>query len=155
MSVWPVAFAALLYYEGPICIKKKVSAWHTAFGRERQFPIDMAGFATNLKLLLNNPGAAFTRSKFGFMETNFLKQLQVSVEELECKGEESMEVCVGRELEVPVYIVVTIFCWSLRLWCGMSRQRLQTCRMKGGLPPTSSLKHNFLHRTLLPQCCFS
>ena len=96
LSVWPVAFTAKLYYEGPLCAKGRVSAWHTAFAKERPFPIDMAGFATNLKLLLDNPGVVFTRSQIGYMESNFLKQFPVSVEEVECKGNGSMEVCVGR-----------------------------------------------------------
>ena len=93
MSLWPVAFTSKLYYEGPICVRGKVSAWHTAFAKDREFPIDMAGFAVNLRLLLENPSVHFIRYKFNYMETAFLEQLKILVEEMECRGgEESKEV---------------------------------------------------------------
>lgn len=90
--MWPVAFTAKLYYEGPICVRGKVSAWHTAFAKEREFPIDMAGFAVNLGLLLENPSVRFIRYKFNYMETAFLEQLKIPVQEMECRGEETKEV---------------------------------------------------------------
>ena len=35
VSVWPVAFAARLKYEGPECKDGVVSAWHVDWGAER------------------------------------------------------------------------------------------------------------------------
>ena len=70
-----------------------MSAWHTAFAKDRKFPIDMAGFAVNLSLLLENPSVRFIRYKYNYMETAFLEQLKIPVEEMECRGgEESKEV---------------------------------------------------------------
>ena len=43
VSIWPVAFAGMLYYEGPVCRNGTVIKWHTSFRPSRPFPVDMAG----------------------------------------------------------------------------------------------------------------
>ncbi len=91
--MWPVAFAARLHYEGPVCVQgQKVTAWHTTFAKERDFPIDMAGFAVNLELILKYSGAEFRRSRSGWLETDFLHQLDITVEDLECRDGHLKEV---------------------------------------------------------------
>ncbi len=103
MSVWPVAFAAKLYYEGPMCVQgQKVTAWHAGYGKEREFPIDMAGFAVNLELILKYSGAEFTRSKSGWLETNFLLQLGVTIQDLECRDGGLKEVGFVQQCSQPI-----------------------------------------------------
>lgn len=85
VSIWPVAFAAKLYYEGPLCVQGGVTAWHTGYAKDRDFPIDMAGFAVNLKLILEHSGAQFRQSRSGWLETDFLHELGVTAEDLECR----------------------------------------------------------------------
>ena len=82
--MWPVSFAAKLKYEGPMCVEGKVTAWHTAFTRHRAYPVDMATFAVNLQLLLDNPTAQFPRDKYDYVETDFLEQLPISEKDLKC-----------------------------------------------------------------------
>ena len=82
--MWPVVFIAKLKYEGPMCVEGKVTAWHTAFARHRAYPVDMAAFAVNLQLLLDNPSARFSRTKHDYLETDFLQQLPLSEEDLKC-----------------------------------------------------------------------
>ena len=43
VSIWPVAFAGMLRYEGPVCKGGAVIKWHTSFRPDRPFPVDMAG----------------------------------------------------------------------------------------------------------------
>ena len=66
------------------------SIWATA----RRIPIDMAGFAVNLRLILTRPEVWIGRdvhgedSKVGQLETNFLEHF-TSREKLECRGSNS------------------------------------------------------------------
>lgn len=45
MSVWPVGICGGLRWEGPVCENGAVKRWHTAWAKERPFPIDFAGTA--------------------------------------------------------------------------------------------------------------
>ena len=59
----------------------------------RTFPIDMAGFAVNLRLILENSLAHFGRTLSGeisrkaHLETDFISLFRIPQEELECMSD--------------------------------------------------------------------
>ncbi|BHF72246.1 Galactosylgalactosylxylosylprotein 3-beta-glucuronosyltransferase 1 [Sparganum proliferum] len=79
VSTWPVAFVGGLPWEG--CVTKPyephvIERMWAVFKPWRVFPVDMAGFAVNLDLILSYPTAEFVyHKKPGLLETEFLKQL--------------------------------------------------------------------------------
>ena len=83
MSIWPVGIVGGLKWEGPVCKNGKVVEFHTAWDANRPFPIDMAGFAVNLKLVIDNPSAVIDiNAPRGHLESSLLKHL-VKRDELE------------------------------------------------------------------------
>ncbi|CAF0703166.1 unnamed protein product [Brachionus calyciflorus] len=94
VSVWPVAFVGELMYERPICKNGKVTGWFRSWGDSRPFPIDMAGFAINLRLLLAHPSARFSNLvQRGMQESHLLSHL-ISVNELEPKADNCTKIFV-------------------------------------------------------------
>ncbi|VDO13644.1 unnamed protein product [Rodentolepis nana] len=93
VSTWPVALVGRLQWEG--CVTKSdnpnvVDKMQAIFKPWREFPIDMAGFAVNLDLILSHPDANFYANPefFGTLETNFLKDLGLkNFTELEPKAD--------------------------------------------------------------------
>ena len=43
VSIWPVGLSGGIRFEGPTCKEGRVTGWYAAWGRERPYPIDMAG----------------------------------------------------------------------------------------------------------------
>lgn len=90
-SVLPVAFAGGLKVEGPVCENGKAVKWHASWGRERTFPVDMAGLAVNARVFLERPSielgvtAQGGQAKLGYLETELLNQF-TSRESIECRG---------------------------------------------------------------------
>lgn len=65
------------------------------WGPNRPFPIDMAGFAINLNLLLVHSEAVFSMdSPIGHQESHILQSVEVRVEDLECKADNSTNIYV-------------------------------------------------------------
>ncbi|KAG9350520.1 hypothetical protein JZ751_026886 [Albula glossodonta] len=95
VSVWPVGLVGGGRYERPLVDKGRVVGWYTGWNANRPFPIDMAGFAVNLQVVLENPKAMFKRqgSKPGMQESDFLKQI-TKVEELEPRAANCTKVLV-------------------------------------------------------------
>ena len=74
----------------------KVLKWFCIWGNNRPFPIDMAGFAVNLKLLLAHPSASFSLyAKRGMQESHFLSHL-VRIEDLEAKADNCTQVTLKK-----------------------------------------------------------
>lgn len=94
MSVWPVGLAGGLTYEGPVCFNDsfhKWKAWNVDYTPERDFPIDMAGFAVSLCELLKKSDIQFNSLwEGGELESKFLLQFLSSRGELECRGSDKM-----------------------------------------------------------------
>nr|XP_039248096.1 galactosylgalactosylxylosylprotein 3-beta-glucuronosyltransferase 3-like [Styela clava] len=85
VSVWPVGLVGGLKFEGPLCKNGKVMSFYTAWKPERPYPIDMAGFATNIELVLEHPEAVFSNEvPRGYQESHFLSKI-VTREKLEPK----------------------------------------------------------------------
>jgi galactosylgalactosylxylosylprotein 3-beta-glucuronosyltransferase 3 len=63
--------------------KGKVIGWNSAWRPERPFPVDMAGFAINLKLLRNHSNAEFSWDvSRGYQESAILSQV-TTIDQLE------------------------------------------------------------------------
>lgn len=80
VTVWPVGLSGGLLVERPILDPNsgKVVSFNAAWHPQRLFPIDMAGFAINLGLLLRTPHAKFSYDlEPGLQETEILKYLVV------------------------------------------------------------------------------
>ncbi|KAM8880780.1 galactosylgalactosylxylosylprotein 3-beta-glucuronosyltransferase 3 [Synchiropus splendidus] len=83
VSVWPVGLVGGMKFERPVVEGGKVVRFHTGWRPTRPFPMDMAGFAVSLKLVLSNPDACFDGdAPMGFLESSFLQGL-VTMDELE------------------------------------------------------------------------
>ncbi|KAG8430438.1 hypothetical protein GDO86_020609 [Hymenochirus boettgeri] len=94
VSVWPVGLVGGLRYEGPLVKNGQVVGFHTAWKIHRPFPIDMAGFAVSLSLLLSHSEAQFDpNAERGFLESSLLGQL-VSVGDLEPRADDCTKVWV-------------------------------------------------------------
>ncbi|XP_028830965.1 galactosylgalactosylxylosylprotein 3-beta-glucuronosyltransferase 3 [Denticeps clupeoides] len=94
VSVWPVGLVGGMRYEGPVVENGKVVRFHTGWRPSRPFPIDMAGFAVSLRLVVAHPGARFDRSaQIGFLESSLLQGL-VTMKELEPKADMCTKILV-------------------------------------------------------------
>ncbi|XP_069750300.1 galactosylgalactosylxylosylprotein 3-beta-glucuronosyltransferase 3 isoform X3 [Narcine bancroftii] len=94
VSVWPVGLVGGMRFEGPLVEQDKVVGFHTGWKPNRPFPIDMAGFAVALQLLLANREAGFDpQAERGYLESSLLQSL-VSVEQLEPKADDCRTVLV-------------------------------------------------------------
>ena len=93
VSVWPVGICGGLRFEGPLCTDGRVTGWHTAWEVNRPFPLDMAGFAVGLPLLLARKGARMNQyAKRGFVESSLLSNLINGIDELEPKADDCSKV---------------------------------------------------------------
>lgn len=94
VSVWPVGLVGAMKYESPLVQAGKVVGFHTGWRPTRPFPLDMAGFAVSLRLLLANPDACFDGdAPMGFLESSLLQGL-VTMEELEPRADNCTKVLV-------------------------------------------------------------
>lgn len=80
VGVWPVGLVGGLMVEKPTCIcdnnTNKVIGFNAAWKPDRPFPLDMAAFAINLKLLLKHKEAQFSYDvQGGYQESEILRQL--------------------------------------------------------------------------------
>ena len=96
VSVWPVGIVGGLMVEKPkIDTNGKVIGWDVTWSPQRPFAIDMAGFAVNVNLFLSKTKAKFAyQVQRGHQESEFLRHLVSSLEELEPKAELCTKVLV-------------------------------------------------------------
>lgn len=103
VSIWGVGLAGGARWAGPIVKEGKVVSFHVYWAPQRSFPIDMCGFAINLRVLLNEkPGAEFdAHAKLGHLEPTFLEQLTTK-EQLEPLADNCTKIYVWHtRTEVP------------------------------------------------------
>jgi galactosylgalactosylxylosylprotein 3-beta-glucuronosyltransferase 3 len=84
-----------LMVERPICEKTstKVTGFNAVWKPDRPFPIDMAGFGINLKVILEKKTALFAYDiQSGFQESEILKQV-TRRDELEGLADGCSKVC--------------------------------------------------------------
>jgi galactosylgalactosylxylosylprotein 3-beta-glucuronosyltransferase 2 len=113
VSVWPVAFVGEIKYEKPIIKNGKVTDWFVTWGDKRPYPIDMAGFAVNLNLLLSHPSARFSQFVArGMQESHFLKNLIRNQRDLEPKADNCTKVIIFQfninSIRILIYILFKI-----------------------------------------------
>lgn len=98
VSVWPVGLVGGLLVERPIVHPiehDKIESFNSMWEAKRPFPLDMAGFAISLHLLISTPDASFSDSvKIGYIESHFLNQLVSSWDELEPRADKCRKVLV-------------------------------------------------------------
>lgn len=95
VSIFSVGLVGGLLVEKPIVKNGKIVGFNSMWNPKRKYPIDMAGFAVGLKLLLEKKGAIFSDTvPRGYQETHFLSQLIDSWDELEPKGEMCRQILV-------------------------------------------------------------
>lgn len=85
VGVWPVGLVGGLMVEKPLCnsTTNKVTGFNAMWHPDRPFPIDMAGFAINVQLILDHPDALFSfEVPRGYQESEILRQL-ITREDLE------------------------------------------------------------------------
>ena len=70
----------------------KVVGWFCIWGDKRPFPMDMAGFAINLNLLLAHPSARFSQFVARGMQESHLLSSLVTVDDLEAKADNCTKV---------------------------------------------------------------
>ncbi|XP_061664223.1 galactosylgalactosylxylosylprotein 3-beta-glucuronosyltransferase 3 [Syngnathoides biaculeatus] len=94
VSVWPVGLVGGMKYEKPVVEGGKVVRFHVGWRPGRPFPLDMAGFAVSLELLLANPDSRFDGdAPTGFLESSLLQGL-VTADQLEPKADNCSKVLV-------------------------------------------------------------
>jgi len=107
VGIWPVGLTGKLRFAGPICSKEKVTGFRAVFAPNRLFPIDMAGFAISLRLLVKEkPDVIFESTwNIGWLETTFLKHL-TSVDQLEALANDCTEILVWHtKTELPIVLL--------------------------------------------------
>ncbi|XP_055908055.1 galactosylgalactosylxylosylprotein 3-beta-glucuronosyltransferase P isoform X1 [Eupeodes corollae] len=74
VSMWPVGLVTKLGISSPIIRNGKIDGFYDGWIGGRKYPVDMAGFAVNVKFLLERPKAKMP-FKPGYEEDGFLKSL--------------------------------------------------------------------------------
>ena len=76
VSVWPVGLVGGLKWEGPLCKDGSVIKFYTLWKPERPMPVDMAGFAMNVQLIIDNPNVEMdTFARRGYLESSIVSKL--------------------------------------------------------------------------------
>ncbi|KJE97456.1 galactosylgalactosylxylosylprotein 3-beta-glucuronosyltransferase 1 [Capsaspora owczarzaki ATCC 30864] len=96
LPVWPVGIVGGLWYEGPLVDPDSGSVkWHAEWRPEREFPIDMAGFAIHLRHVLSTTGDIVSRaSSGGYLETDVLSNFAQSRKDVEAVADSSRGIYV-------------------------------------------------------------
>ena len=90
--MFPVGLIAELGVSTPIVRYGKVIGFYDGWIARREFPIDMAGFAVNVKFFLKHQKASMPYH-VGYEEDKFLKSLNIKYSDIEPKARNCTEVC--------------------------------------------------------------
>ncbi|XP_049525136.1 galactosylgalactosylxylosylprotein 3-beta-glucuronosyltransferase S-like [Dermacentor silvarum] len=82
VSVFPVGSLLRTGVSSPVVVDGSVVGFHDPAAKGRRFAVDMAGFAINLRLVVNNTHLSMPHRE-GRQETEFLESLNVSLADLE------------------------------------------------------------------------
>ena len=92
VSVWPVGLSGGLKWEGPICKNGSIVKFYTAWKPERPLPVDMAGFAINVDLLMKKRRVVMDPlAARGLLESSIVSPL-VTTRELEALADDCTKV---------------------------------------------------------------
>ncbi|XP_049525719.1 galactosylgalactosylxylosylprotein 3-beta-glucuronosyltransferase S isoform X3 [Dermacentor silvarum] len=93
VSVFPVGCIYLTGVSSPVVVDGRVVGFHDPATKGRRFAVDMAGFAVNLRLVVNNTHLSMPHRE-GLQETEFLESLNISLADLEPLCENATKVLV-------------------------------------------------------------
>lgn len=94
VGMWPVGLVGGMRVEMPIVNQGKIAGFNAVWKPFRPFPIDMAGFAINVSLILDHPEAKFSRKvQSGYQESEILKYV-ATIDDLEPLAENCTKVYV-------------------------------------------------------------
>lgn len=96
VGVWPVGLVGGLMVEKPVIddVSDKVVGFNSQWRPERPFPVDMAGFAISVDLLLANPEAKFSYEvERGYQESEILRHV-TTMGELQALANQCRDVLV-------------------------------------------------------------
>lgn len=119
VGVWPVGLVGGLMVEKPICDRatNKVTGFNALWKPDRPFPLDMAGFAINLELILQYDKAWFSYDvQSGYQESEILRQM-VTRDELQPLADHCTKVTKHTFTIVQRSIVISIskvYVWHTR-----------------------------------------
>lgn len=128
IGVWPVGLVGGLMVERPICdnITKKVVGFNAVWKPDRPFPMDMASFALNLKVILDKKDAFFSyQAKSGYQETMLLQQM-VTRDQLEPLAD-----CCTKVRFIDIFIFLLMSICSNNLWNNFTFKK-NPCRFMCG-----------------------
>ena len=96
VSMFPVGLIGYQGVSSPIVREGEVKGFSDAWFAQRKFPVDMAGFAINIKFLKSRNPSADTAMpyKAGYEEDMFLQSLNLSLSEIEPLARDCTEVLV-------------------------------------------------------------
>ncbi|XP_077561719.1 galactosylgalactosylxylosylprotein 3-beta-glucuronosyltransferase S-like [Haemaphysalis longicornis] len=100
VSVFPVGTIKDTGLSSPVVVNGRVIGFHDPYLTRRNFPVDMAGFAVNLRLVLNNTHLKMPHAE-GRQETEFLDSLGISIEDLEALCDNATKVLVWHTQSRP------------------------------------------------------
>uniref|UniRef100_A0AC34FAW7 Galactosylgalactosylxylosylprotein 3-beta-glucuronosyltransferase n=1 Tax=Panagrolaimus sp. ES5 TaxID=591445 RepID=A0AC34FAW7_9BILA len=86
VGIWAVAFVGTALVETPVVKNGKIQAFNVIFNPSRTFATDMAGFAVNLKLIINSKASFHHLCKVYDSEDCFLKQLNITLDKVQPFG---------------------------------------------------------------------
>lgn len=101
----PVGVSSLEYIEKPIISNGKFVRWEGSY-LQRKYPVSIAGFAFNSKLLKNLNPPLWDSSSYGESETKFLEKILNNVDEAQflCDDCSKVYVWIRRENNIFSYI---------------------------------------------------
>ncbi|MCL4157572.1 UNVERIFIED_CONTAM: hypothetical protein GTU68_009319 [Idotea baltica] len=112
--MFPVGLVTKLGVSTPIVRAGRVIGFYDGWIANRKFPVDMAGFAINVKVFLDHP-QAFMPFVVGYEEDGLLKNLKINVADIEPKAEN----CTKVRFPEGCFLGL-VFLWSLprvgRFW---------------------------------------
>ncbi|XP_055685475.1 galactosylgalactosylxylosylprotein 3-beta-glucuronosyltransferase S [Lutzomyia longipalpis] len=93
VSMFPVGLIGKYGVSAPIVKNGRVVGFFDSWPAKRQWPVDMAGFAVNLEYLSHHPNATMPY-KAGYEEDEFLKSINLTIDEIEPKANNCTEIFV-------------------------------------------------------------
>ncbi|KAK7862681.1 hypothetical protein R5R35_000925 [Gryllus longicercus] len=93
VSMFPVGLIGDYAVSSPVLKEGKIIGFFDSWPSKRKFPVDMAGFAVNIELLLSHPNASMPY-KAGYEEDQFLRSLGVTIGDIEPKGKSCTQILV-------------------------------------------------------------
>ena len=105
VSMLPVGFVVEDAFTSPVVENDKIVGFSDPWFGMRKFPVDMAGFAVNIDLLLKHrPKMPYLQ---GYEETLFLENMNITIDDIEPLANGCTEVLVWhtqtKKVDVPIY----------------------------------------------------